>query len=49
MNEILSALYTSVSEVMMQMAGEEALIRTPSASEIANFENCLFCSHGSPQ
>lgn len=42
MNEIASALYTSISEVMIQMAGEEALIRTPSASEIANFNTAFF-------
>jgi hypothetical protein len=42
MNEIASALYTSISEVMIQMAGEEALIRTPSASEIANFHTAYF-------
>jgi CheY-specific phosphatase CheX len=42
MNEILSALYTSISEVMMQMAGEEALIRTPTAAEIANFDTAYF-------
>ena len=42
MNEIASALYTSISEVMIQMAGEEALIRTPSAAEIANYGTAYF-------
>jgi len=42
MNEVSSALYTSISEVMVQMAGEEALVRSPSAAEVATFHTAYF-------